>query len=209
MIEPTNIGTLTLSAFINTTNLNDLNPTNDFATTNFDVIGFLPGTLVVVTNSAQHLTLQNGLTEQTVLLSNTGTNDVPAARIIVSGLTNHLFNAVGTNSGNPFVYYSAPLPVGQRATLRLQFSPRGFFPLTNGQLQAFAVPLPNWTPPAAGTGTNISTMNISLSDGSILVEFPATLGRSYTIIYADNALMSNAMVAPPNVIAPADRVQWI
>ena len=36
--------------------------------------------------------------------------------------------------------------------LLLQYFPRRSFPFTNGQLQAFAVPAPNWTPPAATVG---------------------------------------------------------
>jgi hypothetical protein len=43
----------------------------------------------------------------------------------------------------------------------------------------------------------------------MLIEFPSTLGQAYTVVYSDNVLFSNAMIAPPSVIAPADRVQWI
>ena len=59
----------------------------------------------------------------------------------MTGLTNRLFNAVGTNTGNPFVYYSAPLAAGQSVGLLLQYYPDAFaFPFTNAQLNAFAVP---------------------------------------------------------------------
>lgn len=211
-IEPTNAGVLTLSAFIGSSSGTNLNSTNSFATTNITVMDYLPGTLTIVTNSALTLNPQNLLMEQSVLVSNTGATNVPAARIVVSGLTKEsLFNAVGTNNGNPFVYYSAPLSTGQSESLLLQYAPRASFILTNGQLQAYAVPLPNWTPPAiTGTNSSISTItNVVLSNGNVLVEFPATLGRSYTIIYADNAMMSNAMIAPPAIIAPNNEVQWI
>jgi hypothetical protein len=73
------------------------------------------------------------------------------------------------------------------------------------------VPLPNWTPPAAtGTSTNVNiTRIVKLTSGNMLVEFPATLGRNYTVVYSDNVLFSNAMVAPPSITAPANEVQWI
>ena len=39
--------------------------------------------------------------------------------------------------------------------------------------------------------------------------FPTTPGRNYTVVYSDNVLFSNAMIAPPSIEAPANRVQWI
>jgi len=95
---------------------------------------------VAVTNSSPAINWQNGLTEQFILLTNTGTNDVTAARVVVAGLTNHLFNAVGTNSGHPFVYFSAPLATGQSVRLLLQFQPRGSFPFTNGSCRRLPCP---------------------------------------------------------------------
>jgi len=210
-IEPTNAGVLSLSASVGAAGVLDPNLTNNTASSNVTVITYLSGTLVAVTNSPQTTDLQNGLEEQSILLTNTGSTNVPAARIVVTGLAKQLFNAVGTNNGSPYVYYSAGLTAGQSATLLLQYAPRGLFPFTNGQLQAYAVPLPNWTPPAAtGTSTNVNiTRIVKLTSGNMLVEFPATLGRNYTVVYSDNVLFSNAMVAPPSITAPANEVQWI
>jgi len=211
VIQPTNAGVLTFSAAVGAPGLLDPNPTNNAASTNITVIAYLSGTLIAVTNSAQTINLQNGLTEQSILLSNIGLNDVAAARVVVTGLSNQLFNAVGTNNGSPFVYYSATLAAGKSVNLLLQYNPRGSFPFTNGQLHAFAVPLPNWTPPkATATSTNLNISRIvRLSNGNMLIEFPSTSGQAYTVVYSDNVLFSNAMIAPPSIIAPADRVQWI
>jgi hypothetical protein len=167
--------------------------------------------VIAVTNSAQTINLQNGLTEQTILLSNIGTNAVTAARVVVIGLTNRLFNAAGTNNGNPFVIYNAPLGTNQSVNLLLQFFPRGSFPFTNGQLQAFAVPVSSLTPPAASsTSTNLNiTRIVQLSNGNMLIEWQAITNRTYTVIYSDNVLFSNAMIAPPSIVAPANEVQWI
>jgi uncharacterized repeat protein (TIGR01451 family) len=210
-ITPTNVGTLHLFAVVTADGLVNTSPTNNTFATNVPVIAYLPGTIMAATNSGQILNPQNGLTEQSVLLSNTGTNDVPAVRLVWTGLptTKRLFNAVGTNNANPFVYYSAPLASGSQATLLLQYAPRGL--VTNIQLHAYAVPLPNWTPPAGfQTRTNITISRIvALPNGNPLIEFPATNGSAYTIIYSSDMNFSNAMIAPPGIVAPANRVQWI
>ena len=210
-IQPTNAGVLTLLASIGAAGLLDTNLANNSASTNINVISYLPGLLLAVTNSGQNVNFQNGLEEQSILLTNIGTIDVPAARVVVTGLTNRLFNAVGTNNGAPFVYYSAGLAAGQSATMLLQYAPRGSFPFTNGQLHTFAVPVPDWTPPpvtAMSTNLNVTRI-VRLSNGNMLIEWPAITNRTYTVVYSDNVLFSNAMMAPPSIVAPANEVQWI
>ena len=210
-IQPTNAGSLTLSASIGSAVL-DTNLANNSAGANLTVTNYLSEPLVAVTNSAQAVNLQNGLEEQSILLTNTGSNDVPAARVVVTGLTRQLFNAVGTNDGNPFVDYSAGLAAGRSVTLLLQYAPRGSFPFTNGQLHAFALPsVPDWTPPVATlTSTNLNINRfVRLSNGTMLVEWFAIPNRTYTVVYSDNFSFSNAMMAPPSIVAPANEVQWI
>lgn len=208
-VQPTNVDVLTFSASVASSAVTDTNTANNFASNNVPVIAYLPGALVVVTNSPQTINFQNALTEQSITLSNAGLSSIPAARIIVIGVTNQLFNGVGTNNGNPFVYYSAPLAAGQSANLLLQYYPRGYFPFTNSQLSAFAVPLPNWTPPAATTGTNVISRIVQLANGNMLIEWPSTVGQTYTVVYSANVSFSNAMIAPPSIVAPANRTQWI
>ena len=204
-------GVLPFSATVGSPSVTDLNPTNNSATTNITVLDYLPGVLVAVTNSAQTTNPQNGLEEQSILLSNVGAVGVPAARVVVTGLPKKLYNAVGTNGGNPFVTLGAPLAAGQSVGLLLQYNPRGSFPFTDGQLQAYAVPFPNLTPPTVtATSTNINLSGIfKLANGNMLIEFPATTGQTYTVVYSDNAQFSNAMIAPPAIVAPANEVQWI
>jgi uncharacterized repeat protein (TIGR01451 family) len=211
-VQPTNAGVLLFSSSVNSAGATDPDPANNSAGTNIAVTNYLSGLLVAITNSAQGINLQNGLEEQSILLTNTGAVDVPAARVVVTGLTRQLFNAVGTNNGAPFVDYSAGLAAGQGVTLLLQYAPRGSFPFTNGQLHAFAMPfVPDWTPPvetAFGTNVNINRI-VRLSNGNMLIEWPAIANRTYTVVYSDNLLFSNAMIAPPSIIAPANEVQWI
>jgi len=212
-LQPTNAGALSFFASVGASGVTDTNTANNRATNSLTVTNDL-GTLVAVTNSAQIINLQNGLIEQSIRVSNTGTNAVAAVRVVVSGLTNRLANAVGTNSASPFVVYTAPqdalLGMGQSVLLRLQYAPRKNFPFTNSQLQAFAVPPPDLTPPAGSAGTNVNISRIvPLSDGSMLLEFAAITNRTYTVVYADTLLFSNALIAPPAIVAPANGVQWI
>ena len=207
----TNEGALPISAAVGAPGVTDENLTNNFAVTNIFVTNYLTGILLATTNSAQAINPQNGLEEQTILLSNNGLNNVSAERLIVTGLPKKLYNAVGTNNGNPFVTVGAGLNAKTSLTLLLQYNPRGSFPFTNGQLQAFAVPPPNLTPPTAtSTSTNINLSGIfTLPNGNMLIEFAANTNKTYTIIYSDNMQFSNAMIAPPAIAAPANIVQWI
>ena len=210
-VEPTNAGVLSFSASVGSSGVTDPNTTNNFATNNIVVTNYLSGPLGVTTNSGQVYNPQNGLVEQSITVTNNTNYVADAVRIVVTGLTNRLHNAVGTNNGNPFVYYSANLAAGQSVNLLLQYSASAYFPLTNGQLQAFAVPLPNWTPPAAtATSRNLNLSRIvPLANGGMLIEWPSTTNRTYTVVYSDNVSFSNAMIAPPAVVAPANRTQWI
>ncbi len=210
-IQPTNVGTLNFFASVGAAGITDPNLANNTASNSVSVISYLPGNLVAVTNSAQNVNQQNGLIEQSILLSNIGTNSVPAVRVVVTGLSNRLFNASGTNSGNPFVVYILSLGTNQSVSLLLQYSPRLGFPFTNSQLQAFAVPPPVLTPPvvsSVSTSLNITHL-VGMPNGDMILEFPSTLGRSYTIVYSDNVSFSNAMIAPPSIVAPANQTQWI
>ena len=211
---PTNVAIMPVMVSVGANGLLDPNTNNNVAQTNLNIISYLDGTILVSTNSSQTNNLQNGLGEQFILLTNTGA-DAAAVRVVVTGLTNQLFNAVGTNAGHPFVYLSAPLAAGASQILRMQYFPRGAFPFTNGQLHAYPVPLPDWSPPAAvsaSTNLNISRilpLTYGINRGSMLLEFPATTGKVYTVVYSDNMTFSNAQIAPPAVIAPATRVQWL
>ena len=209
--QATNVINLTISASVGAAFSLDPNLTNNVVTTNFSVISYPPGQSTAVTNSGQSVNSQNGLLEQTVLISNTGA-DVPGVRLVVTGLTNRqLYNAEGTNQSNPFIYYSTNLAAGTSAVLRLQYNPRISFPFANSQLHAYAVPTPVWPVPAfSGSTTNINlTRILPLSNGDVLVEFLSTLGKKYTVVYSDNLTFSNAMMAPLPVIAPANVTQWI
>jgi len=217
-VQPTNAGVLPFVSVVSTNNSAfDPNPANNLASNNITVLSYFPGQLTAVTNSAQVYNSQNGLVEQFILVSNVGTNPVAAVRVVVTGLTNQLFNAVGTNNGSPFVVYAATLDTNQIVNLLLQFFAMNYFQLSNSQLHAFAVSVPDLTPPAAAAvSTNVNiTRIIKLTNGSpliigsMLIEFPSLTNRTYTVVYNDDLSSTNWLIAPPSIIAPANQTQWI
>ena len=144
---------------------------------------------------------------QTIGLTNVGTTEISSARVFVAGLTNQLFNTVGTNNGNPFVVYGGTLMPNQSGNLLLEYFIPTRLPVANPALSAAEVPRVNLIAPG-GAPFNIALVR-NLPSGSLLIEFPSVPGRSYTVLYSDNASLTNALAAQPPIVAPADRVQWI
>jgi uncharacterized repeat protein (TIGR01451 family) len=217
-VQPTNAGVLPFVSVVSTNgSVLDPNLTNNLASNNITVLSYFPGQLSATIVSTQQYDPQNGLVEQSILLSNTGTVAVVSARVVVTGLTNQLFNAWGTNNGSPFVVYAATLDTNQSVNLLLQFFALNLFSFTNSQLHPFAVTNLNLAPPAAAaasTNVNITrivklTSGSPLIIGSMLIEWPSLTNRTYTVVYSDNVLFSNAMMAMPSIVAPANRTQWI
>ena len=128
-IQPTNAGVLPFSSFVNSTSVTDPNLANNTATTNIPVGTFIYGQLIATNFSAMNYDPQIGLMTNTIRLTNIGTNVVAAARVIVSGLTNWLYNAFGTNNGNPYVVSGQLIP-NQSTNLLLEFFVPTRLPIT-------------------------------------------------------------------------------
>jgi len=205
LVQPTNAGNFQLSASVFTADVLDTNTANNVVTNFLNVIDSLPSDLVVIPVS-QQFNRQTGLMEVSVLLTNAGSN-VPAARIIVGGLTNGtwLYNAAGTNSGEPYVVYNEALASGASVSLLLEFYVLVRTPFTNYNLSAIGVPPVNLNA-STNSGVNVA---YTYSSGGFMIDFAATPGKTYTIIYSTNDLFSNALTAQPSIVAPANRVQWI
>jgi uncharacterized repeat protein (TIGR01451 family) len=206
--QATNSGSLLFSAGVRGSGIVDTNAANDTASTNI-VISDFSGQLIATNSSAMVYNPQTGLMEQIITLANIGTNSVPSARVIVSGLTNRLYNSVGTNNGNPFVLYSSTLDTNQSVNLVLEYFIPTRLPITvsNSFYTAVGVPAVNLSSGSGTNGTFNITRVVALANGNLLIEFQSILGRSYTIQYSGDAVsFTNSQ---PPVIAPADRVQWI
>jgi uncharacterized repeat protein (TIGR01451 family) len=206
-VQPTNAGDVTLLAQVGAAGAFDTNADNNLATNMFSVGPFLTGQLVAFISSTQQFNPQTGLMEQTVTLTNAGESNAVSARVIVQGLTNRLFNAVGTNDGHPFVVYATNLAAGASVDLLLEYFIPKRLPVPDPTLVAVEVPTFSPTLPS-GANVNITRL-IILPSGRILLEFPSVSNRNYTVLYSDDVTFSNPMMALPLVTAPADRLQWI
>ncbi len=128
-VQPTNAGTWTFSSLVNSTSVADPNSTNNTATNNITVGTFIYGQLIATNSSAMHYDPQIGLMTNSIRLTNIGTNVVAAARVIVSGLTNWLYNAAGTNNGNPYLISGQLIP-NQATNLMLELFVPTRLPIT-------------------------------------------------------------------------------
>lgn len=208
-VQPTNAGLLALSATVSATNISEVNLTNNTASTNLSLVAFDATPLIATNASAMTYDPQTGLMEQHVQLVNVGTNSVAAARVIVAGLTNQLYNAVGTNDGNPYVVYAASLDAGQSVGLVLEYFVPTRLPINvpDSAYTAVGVPAVDWSAPSV-VAPDITVIS-NLGPAGILIEFAALTNRSYTIYYSADSTFTNAQAAQPSVVAPANRVQWI
>jgi hypothetical protein len=165
---------------------------------------YLSGNLAVSLISTQMYDSGNGLVEQWMQLTNTGSSPVASARVAVTGLlTNMLFNAAGTNNGNPFVIYGSTLNPGKSANMLLQFFALNYFAFNNSQLQPFATSLANLSPPANLFGPTSpylvfrSTTTNFMFGGTEIAYFWSVPGLNYTLEYSDNPQFANPLVMLP------------
>jgi hypothetical protein len=167
--------------------------------------------------STQWFDAQNGFIEQWIQVSNSGPSSVVSSRVVVTGLTtNWLFNACGTNNGNPFVMYPSKLNPGKTGNLLFQFvvTNRTAFPFTNSQMQAYEIPMPALLPPA-NLGTPIPSQSVTRISsagalpGAVLIFFPSVVGRGYTVAYSDNPQFANPLFSPQTIVAQATQTEWI
>ncbi len=183
--------------------------TNSITTTNgVDVSSFTVDPLPTTVNT------QTGLFEQEVTVSNTGGTALGSIRLLVAGLTlrhatlpDILYNAVGTNQGNPYVVVPGTLAPGQSVSVLLEF----FFPTRQAApgltYTALAVPAVDFTQnPGSGTGVTLTNWMVG---ASMYLEFSATAGQRYTIYYSGDTSFTNAQAAQPSIVADGSRVQWI
>ncbi len=210
-IQPSSAGVITLVDSVGAAGLVDPNPMNNTARTNLTVGSAVTGQLTATNASAMTYNPQTGLMTQTVRVSNVGTSAVASARLIVSGLTNWLYNAVGTNNGNPYVVYGSTLDTNQFADLVLEYFVPTRLPIlvANSNYTVLGVGPPNISAPSGTNASFAITRAVRLSDGSVLIEFQAVPGARYTVLYSTDAAFSHPVYAVPPLVAPADRVQWI
>jgi len=213
-IVPTNAGDFAITAAVSAANVLDTNTLNNVVTNAMNIGTNLTADLIVTNISGQQFSPQTALMNQSLRVENVGTNDVPAFRLLVSGLggSNRLSVTVGTNSGLPYALYNEALPTSQGVNLLLEYHVPSRTPLTNLAFSAVAVPKVNLLAPTnAGsivTDSAFVLVGRFLGSGAFMIEFPATSNRTYTVLYSDNVAFSNALVSQPSVVSTANRKQW-
>ena len=212
-VQATNARTYNFVAQADTSRVNDTNISNNTGAASVTVNNYFPALLLVTTNSPQVLNRQNGLLEQSILISNIGSNTVNGVRVFISGLSNVWVNPTGTNSSAPYALFPTALAQGQSGSLLVQYyvPNRTPFPFSNSQLLGLAVSAPDLTPPATPASTNKLTINriLPLASGSPLIEFSAATNRNFTVIYSDSVTFSNAMATAPANMPASGLAQWI
>jgi uncharacterized repeat protein (TIGR01451 family) len=156
---------------------------------------------------------QTGLYEEHVTVTNTGGTTVAGMRvtptIVGTNLNVILQNASGTNNGKAYVQYNVPLNPGSFISFVLEFLSVNRRSFTNTILvEAVLPPAVGSTNGTSVTITRIFTETYTNLPNRVVVEFSATPGRVYTIIYKDG-IAGAWKVATPTVTATANAVQWI
>ncbi|HWY31503.1 MAG TPA: hypothetical protein VNX46_12145, partial [Candidatus Acidoferrum sp.] len=81
-VSPTNAGVLTYFAAVGSASVTNISTLSTLATNSLTVLPYITNVLIAVTNSGQATDFQNGLNEQSILLTNISTtNIVTAARV--------------------------------------------------------------------------------------------------------------------------------
>ena len=210
-VTATNMGVFTnvARAFASTL---DLNPTNND--------GSSPASQVHTTVSLAQFALgvsgapvfnpQTGLFEESVTVTNMGSTTVIGVRLLVGGLPSGvtLYDATGITNGTPYVQYNSPLDPGNIVSFALEFYDPSRLPFTN-TLTAIAI-LPGNSGALGTNGVVIDQIFLDsriVGDPRIVIGFPTTPGKMYTVIYSDNNLFS-WQVATPSITANATTTQW-
>ncbi|HAB16026.1 MAG TPA: hypothetical protein DCE44_06220, partial [Verrucomicrobiales bacterium] len=168
-VKPTLAGTLPLTASIAAPGFD--NPgTNSQATASLKIATPGPGRLAAFVKGPQVFNRQNGLMEQPAMVTNVGPTSITAARVMIAGVTNWVYNAAGTNQTTPFVVVEGLLPTGGSAQLLLQYFNPARQPTADPDLSGLDVPIPGPTRPV-GTVVPLSAAQPG-PDGFVTLEFP-------------------------------------
>ena len=159
-----------------------------------------------LSSGTPQLSLQTGLFEQKVQVSNPTDTALTAVRVLIKGLAEgvQVYNSSGDVNGVPFVQYNQELDPGKAADLTIEYYVSGRQSPTS---ELCAQPVPSSTA-TQRNGTAVAIERVKcLADGSVLIEFPAVSGQVYHIQYCEDLL--NWTTVTPSIRSDANRIQWI
>jgi hypothetical protein len=150
---------------------------------------------------------QTGLFTNSVLLTNSSPNTIPALRLYILNLMTNVqvyYAGGSTTNGTPYVQYNFPLAPGATVDFTIEYY----------QASRQGIPIPTYVPQdtiaVTLAVTNVAGIMIAtntLSNGGFLVGFYTAPGRSYAVQYSSD--MINWLTADPFIHAPNNYVQWI
>jgi len=208
---PSSTGAKTAALHIADNDLNN-NPFNIALTgTGTDAAILVSTNIFVNTNSAGITVLymdpQSGLFTNSVLVTNTGPNTIPAVRLYILNLPSdvQVYDASGfTTNGTPYVQYNFPVAPAASIDMWIQYY--------RASRQPFLMPtyvpqdLTNAVTLSVTNGRPVPINNIVMLNGKILIGFYASPGRTYAVQYSTNMIVWQT--ASPFIVAPANYVQW-
>jgi uncharacterized repeat protein (TIGR01451 family) len=189
---------------LNLTNNNGTSPASQVQTT------VAPAQFTLLVSGVPVFNPQTGLFEEQVTVTNAGNATVAGVRLLVSGLRSGvtLYNATGITNGTPYVQYNFPLNPGNTVSFALEFYDQNRLPFTNSLTAIAILPANSGSPGTNGVVISRIFLDMRIAgDPRIVIEFPTTPGKTYTIIYSDNNLFT-WQVATPSITANAVSTQW-
>jgi uncharacterized repeat protein (TIGR01451 family) len=206
-VQPSAAGDYKIVTSVSTTQNADTAVANNTVTNSLTVSGFVTNRVAILSVSPQVFNRQTGLMDQVVIVSNLTSTAISSVRIQATNLAgaNYLYNASGTNAGQPYVLLAAPLEPTNIASVTLQFFMPSRTPIDVGLV---AVEGPNLNALQVPNGTvvlldknRIRILFNSLHYGSLFVEFPSTIGKTYWLAYKTTVDATNRVAALPPVVA--------
>lgn len=194
-----------ITNFVSASQNTDTSTNNNSVVSTIKVLPLVTNTVRILSVSPMVFNRQTALMDQVVVVTNLTTNVISSVRILATNLVapNAMFNAVGTNTGRPFVVIPVALGPTNSASVSIQYFVTNRTAIDVGLLASEGPSLISLAVPA-GTAIPISRVvhlrNSNLS--SVYLEFPTTIGRKYSLVYSatvDNAGTNRVAVYPPFV----------
>jgi hypothetical protein len=203
-VQPTNAGAFSLSTTITTpVGQNSETVTNNNTVTNLiSVLNVDSAGLQIISQSTPIFNFQTGLMDQFVQVKNTTTSSIPSVRIFATNLVapNRLYNATGTNFGQPYVASPGALPANETITFQLHYFFQNRSSNTVVQLSLVKAPAPSVAAAAGAVVTRIGQ--------TFQLDFPTTPGKRYVVLYTTSNTLNFAQ-SQPFITATNSRTQFI
>ena len=151
---------------------------------------------------------QTGLLEQTVRVTNAASNAVAAVQVAIRRLPRDVtvYNKSGrTFGGKPYLQYNVPLAVGEGVDLDIEYFRANRRPFVATNFSAIAVGPVFFF--AQGGPPKRVLRTITQGPDKNLVEFAATRGERYVLLYSDDGEIWKT--ARPPITATANRMFWV